>query len=124
MTISEVSKKYNISSDTLRYYEKVGVIPHVTRKPNNIRNYAEKDIEWLELALCMRNAGLPIEVMIKYLELYQKGDETLKERCELLIKQRDALQEQKRKIEDTLNHLNYKISKYEKALKTGKLVWD
>lgn len=124
MTISEVSKKYNISQDTLRYYEKVGVIPYVTRNSSKIRNYGENDIAWLELALCMRSAGLPIEVMIEYLKLYQMGDSTIKERFELLTRQREALLEQKKKIEETLNHLNYKIAKYEIAVKTGKLIWD
>ena len=65
MTIKEVAEKYDISADTLRYYERVGMIPKVTRRPNGIRDYQESDLGWVELAICMRSAGLPIEVMIE-----------------------------------------------------------
>ena len=58
MTIKEVSEKYHITQDTLRYYERVGMIPKVTRTPSGIRNYQPEDLGWVELALCMRNAGL------------------------------------------------------------------
>ena len=72
MTIKEVAEKYDISADTLRYYERVGMIPKVTRKANGIRNYQESDLGWVELALCMRSAGLPVEVMIEYVKLYRR----------------------------------------------------
>lgn len=60
MTIKEVSEKYGISQDTLRYYERVNVIPAVTRTSGGIRDYQEEDLRWVELAVCMRSAGLPI----------------------------------------------------------------
>ena len=69
MTIKEVSEKYHITQDTLRYYERVGMIPKVTRTLSGIRNYQPEDLGWVELALCMRNAGLPVEVMIEYVKL-------------------------------------------------------
>ncbi|MDE6088270.1 MAG: MerR family transcriptional regulator, partial [Oscillospiraceae bacterium] len=64
MTIKEVSEKYDISQDTLRYYERVGMIPPVNRTASGIRDYQEEDIRWVELAKCMRSAGLPVETMI------------------------------------------------------------
>lgn len=70
MTIKEVSEKFGISQDTLRYYERVGMIPHVTRTAGGIRNYQESDLGWVEMALCMRSAGLPIEAMIEYVRLF------------------------------------------------------
>ena len=124
MTIKEVSEHFGISQDTLRYYERVKMIPKVTRTSGGIRDYQEEDLKWVELALCMRSAGLPIEVMIEYLDLYQKGDETIPARLELLRNQMEVLQEQKKQLEATMNRLAYKISKYEEAMKTGKLVWD
>lgn len=124
MTIKEVSEHFGISQDTLRYYERVKMIPKVTRISGGIRDYQEEDLKWVELALCMRSAGLPIEVMIEYLDLYQKGDETIPARLELLSNQMEVLQEQKKQLEATMNRLAYKISKYEEAMKTGKLVWD
>ena len=124
MTIKEVSEKYNISQDTLRYYERVGMIPPVTRTGGGIRDYQETDLSWVELAICMRSAGLPVEAMIEYVRLYQEGDQTIPARLQLLVDQREALLEQKRQIDTTLERLNYKISRYEKAIETGKLTWE
>lgn len=124
MTIKEVSEKYGISQDTLRYYERVGMIPPVTRTPSGIRNYTDEDVKWVEMALCMRGAGLPVEVMIEYLKLFQQGDETIPARLDLLTEQREVLLEQKKQIEQTLDRLNYKIARYEIAVQTGNLTWD
>lgn len=123
MTIKEVSEKYEISQDTLRYYERVGMIPTVTRTAGGIRNYSEEDLRWVGLAKCMRSAGLLVEAMIEYVRLFQEGDSTIPARLQLLVDQREALLEQRRQIDATLNRLNYKISRYEKAVQTGVLCW-
>ena len=124
MTIKEVSKEYNISQDTLRYYERVGMIPSVTRTSGGIRDYQEEDLRWVQRAICMRSAGLPVEVMIEYVKLYSEGDETIPARLQLLSEQREALLEQRRQIDETINRLNYKIERYEVAVRTGVLSWD
>ncbi len=124
MTIKEVSEKFHITQDTLRYYERVGMIPPVTRTAGGMRDYQETDLAWVELAVCMRSAGLPVEAMIEYVKLYQEGDSTIPARHQLLAVQREVLLEQRAQIDDTLNRLNYKISRYEEALKTGKLTWE
>ena len=111
MTIKEVSEKYGVTQDTLRYYERVGMIPRVTRTAGGIRDYMEKDLEWVELAVCMRNAGLPVEAMIEYVKLSQIGDSTFGERMQLLKRQREVLMGQKRQMEETLERLNFKISR-------------
>ena len=124
VTIKEVSQKYNISSDTLRYYERVGMIPPVTRTAGGIRDYGESDLGWVELALCMRGAGLPVEAMIEYVKLCQQGDSTIEARMLLLKEQMVTLLEQKAQIESTIKRLDFKISRYEEAVKTGKLTWE
>ncbi|MBO5469419.1 MAG: MerR family transcriptional regulator [Lachnospiraceae bacterium] len=124
MTIKEVSEKYNISQDTLRYYERIGMIPEISRTPGGIRNYQESDLGWVELAICMRSAGLPIEALIEYVKLYQQGDATFAARLQLLQEQRESLEEQKTQLEKAINKLNYKISRYEIAVQTGKLTWE
>lgn len=123
MTIKEVSGKYGISQDTLRYYERVGMIPQVTRTSGGIRNYSEEDLKWVELAMCMRSAGLPIEGIVEYVRLFSEGDVTISARLALLMTQRKALLEQRRQIDETLNRLNHKIQKYEEAVETGTLQW-
>ena len=124
MTIKEVSEQYGISQDTLRYYERVGMIPPVSRTAGGIRNYTEEDLRWVGLAKCMRSAGLPVEAMIEYVRLYKEGDSTIPARLQLLIDQREVLLEQRKQIDETLNRLNYKISRYEKAVQTGILSWE
>lgn len=124
MTIKEVSEKYDISQDTLRYYERIGLIPAVTRTSGGIRNYQESDLGWVENAICMRNAGVPIEALIEYVRLYQMGDSTIEARKQLLEEQYEILQEQQQQIETTMERLNYKISRYKVAMETGVLTWD
>lgn len=124
MTIKEVAEKYNISSDTLRYYERIGMIPPVTRTGKGIRNYQKEDLEWVELALCMRSAGMSVEAIAEYVNLCQQGDSTIGARRELLLGQKEDLLRQREQIETMLVRLNYKIEKYEQAVRTGILSWD
>lgn len=124
MTIKDVSEKYDISQDTLRYYERVGMIPPVTRNSSGIRDYQENDLSWVELAKCMRSAGLPVEAMIEYVMLTQEGDKTIPARYQLLYEKKQALVEKRKKIDATIERLDYKIKRYEIAVKTGILSWE
>ncbi len=124
MTIKEVCEKHDITPDTLRYYERVGVIPVVARTAGGIRNYTEEDIKWVENAICMRSAGVPVEMIIEYVRLFQMGDDTLEDRCNLLKRAKAEVEAAKKKYDDELKRLNYKIAKYEEAMQTGFLNWD
>lgn len=116
MTIAEVSKQYDLSQDTLRYYERIGLIPGVNRNKSGIRDYTEEDCRWIGFIKCMRGAGLPIEVLIEYVGLFQQGDATIESRKELLIEQRDQLKARMEEMQNTLERLNYKIERYEQAI--------
>jgi len=116
MRIAEVSERCGLSPDTLRYYERIGLIPSVNRDSSGIRDYTEEDCRWIEFIKCMRNAGLPIEVLTEYVELFQKGDETIEARKSLLIKERDKLVKKINDMEQTLALLNYKIERYEQKM--------
>ena len=116
MTIAEASKKVNLSADTLRYYERIGLIPEVNRTESGIRNYTEEDLGWIEFSKCMRNAGMSIEALIEYIKLYKKGDVTLEARKQLLISQKDVIKERLEEIQNTFDRINYKIKNYEKLL--------
>ena len=120
MTISEVSKKYNITADTIRYYEKEGLIPTVPRDKNGIRDFDENSCGWIEFIKCMRSAGLEIETLKRYVSLFRQGTKTVKERKILLEEQREKLLKKQEDIKATLDRLNYKIEKYEEIEK-GKL---
>jgi DNA-binding transcriptional MerR regulator len=116
MKIAEVSDQYGLSADTLRYYERVGLIPPVHRNEGGIRDYDELDLRRVDFIKCMRGAGLPIEVLIEYMELVQQGDKTIEARKEILVEQRDVVVARLEEIQTTLDRLNYKIDVYEKAL--------
>lgn len=112
MTIAEVSKKYNLTQDTIRYYEKEGLIPTIPRTESGIRNFDEESCNWIEFIKCMRSAGLEIEVLKEYVKLFREGKSTVAKRKELLEKQREKLLQKQRSINETLERLNYKINLY------------
>lgn len=124
MTIREVCDRFGISPDTLRYYERVGVIPEVHRTAGGIRDYTDEDIGWVETTACFRSAGMPIELLAEYVRLFREGDSTIPARFELLKKAREHILAERKKYDDALDKMNYKISVYEKAVQTGKLEWN
>lgn len=113
MIISEVSEKYGMTQDALRYYERVGLIPPVPRKPNGIRDYDDYSCGWVEFSHCMRNSGIPVEVLVEYVQLYQQGSKTKEARKDLL---RDELKRLEKRIADlqaTRDRLALKIENYD-----------
>ncbi|PWH12330.1 MAG: MerR family transcriptional regulator [Anaerolineae bacterium] len=116
MKIAEVSEKYGISPDTLRYYERIGLLPRVNRSESGVREYTELDLRRVEFIKCMRSAGLPIEVLIDYMQLIEQGDSTIETRKEILIEQRDLLLQRMQQLQKTLDVLNHKIEVYEKII--------
>jgi MerR family transcriptional regulator, aldehyde-responsive regulator len=116
MKIAEVSEHTGISSDTLRYYERIGVIWPVNRNASGIRDYTDLDLRRVEFIKCMRSAGLPVEVLIEYVALVQQGDDTIEARKEILIEQRNLLVARMKEMQKTLDILDHKIEVYENAV--------
>lgn len=119
MTIAEVSRKYDISADTLRYYERIGLIPPVPRTRGGLRDYGEESYGWIQLMKCMRAAGVQIEALIEYVDLFQQGDATLDARKALLVEQRDQLVSRMAEMQASLDLLNQKIDRYEQGMMTA-----
>ena len=119
MTIAEVSKKYGLSADTLRYYERIGLIPPVPRTKGGLRDYGEESCGWIQLMKCMRAAGVQIEALIEYVDLFQQGDATLDARKALLVEQRDQLVSRMAEMQASLDLLNQKIDRYEQGMMTA-----
>lgn len=113
MTIKEVAKKYDISQDTIRYYEKIGLIPKVPRTASRIRDFDEKSLKWIEFIKCMRLSGMEIETLLKYVQLYKEGKDTVLERKSLLEEQKNKLLEKQKNINTTIDRLNYKLMLYD-----------
>lgn len=113
MTIKEVSKKYDISQDTIRYYEKIGLIPKVPRNASGIRDFDEKSLKWIEFIKCMRLSGMEIETLLRYVLLFREGKDTVLERKRLLEEQKNKLLEKQKNISTTIDRLNYKLMLYD-----------
>jgi DNA-binding transcriptional MerR regulator len=118
MKIAEVSERFGLSSDTLRYYERIGLIQPVNRSANGIRDYEEIDLRRVEFIKCMRSAGLSIEVLIDYVGLVQQGDQTIETRKEILKEQRELLLVRMQELQKTLAVLDHKIEVYENVVLT------
>ena len=114
MTIAEVSRTYDLSADTLRNYERIGLIPPVHRSAGGIREYDEEDCRWVEFIKCMRGAGLPIESLVEYVALFQQGEETAPARKLLLAEQRQRLAERIEEMQAVLARLDCKIEGYDR----------
>jgi DNA-binding transcriptional MerR regulator len=113
MTIAEVAEKYGLTADTLRYYEKIGLLAPVSRTKGGIRNYSENECEAVEFIKCMRNAGVSVEALIEYVSLFQKGKETRQARIAILMKERDQLTVRLAEMREALDKLNFKIENYD-----------
>lgn len=96
MTIKEVSERYDITADTLRYYERVGVIPEVSRTTSGNREYTEEDLKWVKNAICLRKANVSVESIAEYVKLFKEGDETIEARLFLLTETKEQLLEEKK----------------------------
>ena len=115
MTIAEVSRRYGLTADTLRYYERIGLIPPVPRNGSGVRCYDEASCRWVELMKCMRAAGVQTDALIEYVALYQQGDGTIEARKNLLIEQRRQLRGRMAEMQESLTRLDHKISLYEEG---------
>ncbi|WP_419875174.1 MerR family transcriptional regulator [Candidatus Pristimantibacillus sp. PTI5] len=116
MMISEICEKFGISPDTLRYYERIGLIPRINRNKSGIREYSEQDCKWIQVIIYMRNAGMSIELLLEYVEMVHQGDSTIQTRKELLVQQRDQLVPKIDKLQKSLQLLNGKIDSYEQSV--------
>lgn len=118
-TIGEMAKKLNVTPSTLRYYDKEGLLPFITRSENGIRIFKDADYEWLFVIECLKKTGMPIKEIRYFIEWVLEGDKTIKERLELFEKQKSIIEKQMAEIQETLDVLEYKCWYYNEALKAG-----
>lgn len=109
MKISEVSKLTDISTHTLRYYEKVGLIYPIQKKESGIREYSDQDVSRLKFIKCMRGADVPIESLKIYIDLYDEGQHTFEERMAILKREYQNMLQKQKDVEAGVKYLKYKI---------------
>lgn len=118
-TVGEMAKILNTTSSTLRYYDKEGLLPFVERSESGIRMFKDSDYEWLLVIDCLKNTGMGIKDIKRFIEMVIAGDSTIKERLEMMKKQRESVKEQMAKLQQTLDTLDYKVWYYSTAEKAG-----
>ena len=116
MRIAEVVEEYGLNADTLRYYERIGLLCPVRRNASGVRDYGEEDCARISFVKCMRGANVSIEALIEYMQLFDEGDSTLEARRQILIEQRDAARERLELIQEGLDRLDYKIAHYDELI--------
>ncbi|MGJ8530295.1 MerR family transcriptional regulator [Maritalea sp.] len=116
MNIGEAGKKSGLSPDTIRFYEKRGLIFATKRDDKGHRYYADSDVSWLGLLACLRGTGMPLSHTETFTRLVQEGDQTIPDRIELLEEHRVHLQKKRDELDKYENHLNEKIAYYTEFL--------
>ncbi|AAN58411.1 stress response transcriptional regulator NmlR [Streptococcus mutans] len=116
MNIKKVSEITDISADTIRYYERIGLLPRITRTNSGVRDFTEREIGILEFVRCFRKAGMSVEALIEYISLLEEGEGTERERLRLLTEQRDEMDDRIYELNQARERLNYKIENYENII--------
>lgn len=116
MTIAEVSKITGLTADTLRYYERIGLISNVERKSSGVRDYSDQNLKRIGFLKCMRSAGMPLEKLVEYVNLFEEGEHSVSARKELLVEQKTILDSKIQELEETRTRLNNKIENYESVI--------
>ncbi|MFE5482424.1 MerR family transcriptional regulator [Streptomyces sp. NPDC056527] len=111
-TISEVAALTGLSAHTLRWYERIGLMPHVDRSHTGQRRFSQRDLDWLAFVGKLRLTGMPVAGMVRYAELVREGDHTRDERRELLESTRRDVLARITELQDALAVLDIKIGHY------------
>ncbi|MCY7784026.1 MULTISPECIES: MerR family transcriptional regulator [unclassified Bacillus (in: firmicutes)] len=118
-SISEVAKQFNLTSHTLRYYDKEGLLPFVERTPSGIRLFKESDMGAIQIIECLKSSGMPIKKIKKFIDWCSEGDSTLQQRYEMFLERKAAVEAQMEELKKTLEVIDYKCSYYKSALDAG-----
>ena len=116
-SIQDVSNKTGLSTHTLRYYEKEGLIPGVERSQGGFRQYTDEDLERLGLIRCLKNTGMSIQEIARFVQLTHEGDHTLEERVELLREHRERVLERMAEMQEHLDKVTWKLNFFTEKLR-------
>jgi DNA-binding transcriptional MerR regulator len=122
LTIQEVAQATGLTTHTLRYYERIGLIHPINREENTRRCYTADDVGWIDFLLKLRATGMSIKDMQRYAQLQRQGDETLPERVEMLKALRDNVEARMEELNEHLKLVRYKIDYYQQVIEERELV--
>ena len=116
-SIQDVSRKTGLSAHTLRYYEKEGLLPPVERSPGGFRQYTDEDLEALGLICCLKNTGMSLNEITRFVTLTHEGEQTLKERVELLREHRENVIARMAEMQKYLDKVTWKLNYFSEKLR-------
>lgn len=119
LTPAQMAEKTGVNIDTLRYYEREGLINTVSRSSSGHRRYSSDDILWVEVLRCLRDTGMSIEQLRQYCDLGVQGDHTQPERMNLLIQHKQGVINQIQSLQDSIELIDHKIDFYKSAIAKG-----
>ena len=120
-SIGQVAKKTNLSTYTLRYYEKEGLLPFVKKNSSGLRVFSDNDLNWLSMIECLKETGMPLKGIKQYIDWFVEGESTLVKRLDMFKQQKIRIEEQIAMLQKNMNRINYKIELYEQAVAKGSL---
>lgn len=118
-TIKQTSEIMNLPASTIRYYDKLGLLPFVRRSETGYRLFSEEDLGLLRVIECLKQTGMPVKEIKQFTFWLQQGDATLQQRYEMFLERRKAVQAQMEQLKKTLEVIDYKCRYYEAALAAG-----
>ncbi len=118
-SISEVAKITGLTTHTLRYYEKEGLLPFVDRSSSGIREFKESDLEWLSVITCLKNSGMSVKRIKGFIDLCVEGDNSLEERLKIFIEHKKVVEEKMNELQKYMEKIDHKIWYYTTAVEAG-----
>ena len=118
-SIGQVAKKTGLTTHTLRYYEKEGLLPFIKKSGSGLRVFSETDLDWLALIECLKGTGMPLKDIKQYIDWFIEGDATLHKRLDMFVRQKQKLEEQMAQLQKHMEKINYKIAYYDEIIKGG-----
>ena len=116
MRISEAATRCGLGVDTIRFYERSGLLPSIERGEDGRRRFSPVDVEWLTLLASLRDTGMPMRTMRHFAGLYRKGDETIPERKQVLLDHAQQLERRRDMLDRCANILAHKLKRYDEIM--------
>ena len=118
-SIRAAAEHIGVVPSTIRYYEREGLLPNISRNESGIRQFTDKDLDWLHTLECLKKTGMSIKEIKRFVDLFLQGDKTLEERRQMFYERRQAVEGQMAELQKTLDFANYKCWYYDTAVEAG-----
>lgn len=118
-SIKQVSEMMNIPISTIRYYDKMGLLPFLEKSPSGYRMFKDDDITMLQIIECFKSTGMSIVEMQQFIEMVKRGDDSLKERYDLFLDRKEIVQNQIDELQKQMDIINHKLWYYQTAIEAG-----